>query len=703
MSFILKYYRFRKYIPKIFGFFIVAAIITLLFPREGKFKYEFQKGKPWQYDTYFAPFDFPIYKSDEQIKKEKDSLLNNFTPYFEINQKISDSAIVLFSYEFNQKKSEIINDKKIDKDLSFVFDSCYNILLQIIKNTYNNGIIDINSDDYRTLTSNNRITVVNNNVATEKLKDDILTPLNAYENINSEIQNKLKNNFFKRYSFISNLIDSLNIEKFIFPNLSYNENKTVLSKNELLNSLSFTEGLVQFNERIINKGDKVDDRNWLILQSLKKVYSERIGNTSYFVVLTGQFLIIAFIFLVLFLFLYNFRREVLEDRSKTYFILFLILFITSIASVSLRFSLLNIYIIPFSLVPIMVWTFYDSRLALFIHFIVLMLVGFITPNSYEYILMSFITGIISIFGMKNIFLRGKLFLTACLVVLSYWLLYFSFTIIHDGNLKSFDWLNFAYFGINGIFLLASYPLIYIFERIFGFLSDQTLFEISDTNQKLLRKLAEEAPGTFQHSIQVANIAEDAIISIGGNPHLVRAGALYHDIGKLSSSQYFIENIIGNENPHNKISFEESAQIIIDHVNEGLKIAKKYKIPQPVADFIPTHHGTLKVIYFYRMYRNMFPDKEIDEDKFTYPGPKPYSKETAVVMMADSLEAASRSLKNITADIIDKLVEDIINMQITEKQFDNCNLTFDNITTLKKIFKRKLLNIYHVRMEYPQPV
>jgi hypothetical protein len=352
-------------------------------------------------------------------------------------------------------------------------------------------------------------------------------------------------------------------------------------------------------------------------------------------------------------------------------------------------------------VPIIIKTFYDSRLALFIHIITVLLVGFFAPNGFEFIFLNFIAGIVAIFSLTNIYRRGKLFLTAALVFLTYSFVYFGLAITQEGNFTNIELHNFIYFAINGGFVLLAYPLIYIFEKAFGFLSDLTLMELSDTNSKLLRLLAEKAPGTFQHSIQVANLAEEAIYKIGGNALLVRTGALYHDIGKMANPAYFVENQRAGFNPHEMHEYDESANIIISHVKDGVELAKKHSLPEPLIDFIRTHHGTTRVQYFYRSYMNKFPDKEVDSKKFTYPGPKPYSKETAALMMADSVEAASRSLPDISEEKINNLVDSIINHQMQDGQFDNANITFKDIATIKGIFKQKLANIYHARIEYPE--
>jgi putative nucleotidyltransferase with HDIG domain len=375
--------------------------------------------------------------------------------------------------------------------------------------------------------------------------------------------------------------------------------------------------------------------------------------------------------------------------------------IVLLSSFVLRSNSISIYVVPFAIVPIFIRAFYDARLALFIHLVTIFLIGFFAPNGYEFVLINFVAGVVAIASLTNLYRRGNLFYTVFLVLISYLAVYLSLVIVQDGTLSTVNWFTLAWFAVNALLLLALYQLVYLIEKIFGFLSDATLIELSDTNQDLLRKLAEAAPGTFQHSLQVANLAEAAAYKIGGNPLLVRAGALYHDIGKMTNPFYFIENQPTDFNPHQNIDYEESAAIIIKHVTEGIHIARKNKLPDQLIDFIKMHHGTNKVKYFYRLHKDKFTETIEDDMKFSYPGPRPNSKETALLMMADSVEAASRSFKKITVQAIDELVESIINSLQEEDQLGDANITFKDITTIKSVFKRKLQNIYHSRVEYPE--
>jgi len=699
------------YIFRVSFFILTVVIVLLFFPRQGKFRYEFQKGSPWQHADLIAPFDFSIYKTDIELQQERDEILSNYKPYFRLNKTIKNDQEAVFYSKFELVWSSITNEyntaskrkkSKIEKEKEAVFEFLNNKLSFV----FYKGILDIASLEDNFLDNLNTIMIIRDNVAEETDKSEIFTLKSSYEYLNNEWVEFFKNN--KLLYVNNNFFKKLALDQFLSPNLQYNKETSELERNELLNSISFTQGKVQKDERIISKGEIVDNDKYKILESLKRDYEAKMGlSSSYYLVILGQALLVIIAFLMLFLFIHQFRREILDSTNKTLFILFLISFFIIITSLIVKQNLvfyktnISIYIIPFAIVPILIKTFYDARLALFVHIITIFLAGFYAPNSYEFIFISFFAGLVAIFSLSNLYRRGKLFLTSFLIILSYSAIYLSLGIIQEASIDNIDWYMFAWFGGNGLLILLAFPLTYLFEKIFGFLSDATLLELADTNQPLLRRLAEEAPGTFQHVMQVANLAEEAIFQIGGNPLLVRTGALYHDIGKMMNPSYFVENQSPEFNPHNLLAPEDSAKIIIQHVYDGIHLSKKNKVPVQIIDFIKTHHGDTKVQYFYRMYKKNNPGEEIDLTKFTYPGPKPFTKEMAVLMMADSVEAASRSLKNITEDTIDELVENIINYQQIEEQFNNADITFRDISTIKQLFKSKLKNIYHARIEYPK--
>ncbi|MCX6295441.1 MAG: HDIG domain-containing protein [Bacteroidetes bacterium] len=425
------------------------------------------------------------------------------------------------------------------------------------------------------------------------------------------------------------------------------------------------------------------------------------GASDYFYILLGQILIVSLSLSILIAFLGFFRKEIFLDNAKITFILILIILQVLMARFSDASQSFNIYLLPFCILPIITRAFYDTRIALFVHLITVLIASFLAPDRFEFTFIQLLGGMVAIFSIVNMRNRSQIFISSGVIFLTYSVAFIGITIIQEGGSDAITWQGFAWFGISALLTLFSYPLIFVFEKLFGFISDVSLLELSDTNGKLLRELASRAPGTFQHSLQVANLAEEAIYNIGGNALLVRTGALYHDIGKMEMPMYFIENQANGMNPHDEMSFDESASIIISHVIKGIEIAKQNKLPEQIIDFIRTHHGTSITGYFYRSFQNAFPDEKIDESKFHYPGPIPFSKETAVLMMADSVEAASRSLKKYDVETIDELVEKIINTQIEQNQYANADITFKDINTLKKIFKKKLMNIYHVRVEYPR--
>jgi hypothetical protein len=692
-----------KYIFRAFLFMLSIAIIVYIFPREGKFRYEFQKGKPWMHENLFAPFDFAIYKSNKQLQDENDSILKRFKPYFQFDTSVFIREKAKFLNHYKEKQEEFIVSK--ETETSFNSYRKQNYLknaqkfeleaIDILKSIYTAGIVDLN-DAMEDIQSYNTIVVLENKLAEEKSMNDLYTQKIAYEFVTKTVGHYLDSN--KRLLRYEDFYKGINLYEFILPNILYDQKTSETVKSELLTNVSLTKGMVQSGEKIISQGEIVDNRLHRILESLKYESENRLG-TGYFsdIILLGQIIFVFACIGVLFLFLLNFRSDILKHSLKTTFILMLVVMIVVIG----RFAGSFLYVVPFALIPIIIKTFYDARLALFIHIVTVLLVGFFAPNGFEFVFLSFIAGIVAIFSLTNLYRRGKLFLSAMLVFVSYSFVYFGLAITQEGNFSGIDFKNFIYFSLNGGLVLLAYPLIYIFEKTFRFISDLTLMELSDTNQKLLRELSEKAPGTFQHSMQVANLAEEAIYKIGGNPLLVRTGALYHDIGKMNNPIYFIENQRTGFNPHDTHEFDESANIIISHVTDGIELAKKNSLPTQLIDFIRTHHGTTKVQYFYRSYIKKFPEKDVDVNMFTYAGPKPFSKEMAVLMMADSVEAASRSLSNIDEDTISNLVENIITDQMNEGQFDNVDIYFKDITEIKAIFKDKLRNIYHARIKYPE--
>lgn len=700
-----KYFRWiRQNINAIYRlllFMIALGVLSLIYPNIGNFRYEYQKGKPWMHETLIAPFDFSIHKTEAELNENRDSLLANYYPYYEYKPDVLKNINTRFNSNFDKKWTSYIqtdnfkNLKYRDKKISLEKKRLSRYFKDIISGIYEVGIIEPSSTKQQLPEKINRSL---NNVSEKVITKNIYTSKIAYEYINESLKNDFQNKSYQVF------FQSLDLDTYLIPNLLYNEDMSEKVKNSMLSSISLTKGLVKAGTRIALIGDVIDDDTFRVLESLKREYESILGSSqSHYLIMGGQSLLILACLVLLFLYLRNFRTQILEDNKKLLFILLLVILFVGLSSLIIKFPKVNIYIIPFVLIPVVLRTLLDSRSALFIYIISLLLCGFLAPNSFEFLFLQLSAGIMAIYSLPQLERRGQLVITAIITFFTYSIVYFAFAITQEGSIQEIEWRNFMWFAINGLLLTFSYSLIYIFEKLFGFISDVTLIELANQNHPVLRQLIQHSPGTFQHSLTVANLAEAAINEIGGNPLLVRTGALYHDIGKMKNPIYFIENQMTNRNPHDSLEFDKSAQIITDHVKYGVQIAKKHKLPQQVIDFIETHHGSGRVQYFYTSFKNKYPDKEIDEEKFTYPGPDPFSKETAVLMMADSVEAASRSLKEKTPETIEKLITSLINKQISENRFEMADISFKNIHQVKQIFTQMLINIYHARIEYPEEI
>jgi putative nucleotidyltransferase with HDIG domain len=701
-----------KIILSITLFLFASVVIVYLLPLEGKFRYEFQKGTYWKHEDLQAPFNFPVYKTKEELVHEQDSVLSGFKPYFVYNNELTRKRLEEFNgdfdagwIEYSLKKFGIAGEdnyrnQKYYQENREAAELYKGMIGQWLADVYYAGIIDLEPLEKSMSAPVSEILLITGNLAEEREIKNMFRPKSAFEYVNSRLtayNSQHKHPIVTRYA---GFFKSFNINFYIAVNVTLDEEKSRQAKRQLLGSISRTRGMIQEGQGIISKGEFITQEKYLILESLRIEYEKNLGAVAGHLVNIGKLILVLTSLLMIFLFLLNFRKEVLYNFRRTAFILIAVLLLVLAASITLKYDLISLYVIPFAIVPIILRTFFDARLALFVHIVTIVLVGFFAPNSYLFVFLNIFAGMVAIYSLTNLYRRSKLVVTALLVVITYAVIYFGTAIVQEGNLVNINWQYFAWFGYNGILILISYPLIYVFEKTFGFLSDATLMELSDTNQPLLRKLAEIAPGTFQHSLQVANLAEDAVHKIGGNPLLVRAGALYHDIGKMEEPFYYIENQTSGDNPHDNLEFEQSAKIIIDHVAKGVEIARKYTLPEPLVDFIRTHHGTSTVQYFYKSFLKKYPDGEADVSKFSYPGPKPFTRELAIVMMADSVEAASRSLKQINDQTLDKLVESIIHAQMMEEQFNDASITFRDITTIKEVFRKRLKTIYHARIAYP---
>ncbi len=669
---------------KAFLFATALALIVALFPTGGKFKFEFDKNKPWQHEDLISPFDYAIKKSKKELDSEEQQVRQNAEAFYIFNDEVYGKVNTELK-QYIQTDSVFANVDSIKKaNVSAEVE-------ELLKEIYNRGVV---SSVGNSVDKSAYILVAKGTTVEAVEFDDLFTIPLAAKYIDFWAKD------FDNESFIGGLVKELK-SKLAF-NVIYDEAKTSKNLEQALEDISPNKGMVRQGEGIISKGDIIDDFRYQKLVSLRAKYEEQQwSDSNYNWILFGQIVLVGLNLLILFLFIQQYRPLVLEGNSQTLFILVNIVLIVVLASFVQKLNPEYLYIAPFAILPLVLRAFFDTRLALFVHLITITIVSFLVPNAFEFFFLQLMAGIVSIITVVDLYKRSHLFISVAKIVFTYFIAYFGIAIIQQGSFTELEPQNFLLFAGSGVLTLFAYPLIYAFEKTFGLVSDVSLLELSDTNNKLLRELGEKAPGTFQHSLQVANLAETAVAEIGGNALLVRTGALYHDIGKMETPLYFIENQTTGLNPHDELSFEESAQIIINHVKRGIDIAKKNNLPDRVIDFIRTHHGTSTVHYFYRQYMKNFPDEIVDKEAFSYPGPKPFSKETAVLMMADSVEAASRSLKDPNAEKIGTLVENIINSQIEEKQFINADITMRDITLIKKMFIKKLINIHHLRIEYPE--
>jgi len=670
----------QYFIFKLFLFILSTVLIIYLLPKGGQFKYNFQKGKPWQYENLYAPFSFTIKKSKAEIEEEKEYLREELIPYFEVDTAKVTAVKTLFNNFYKQKDSiDFTNQRDLKiKDVG----------LRILDNLYSYGLIGENYSF-----DSNKLIYLKNGNEIQELSYRQLVYL-------GEIDRIIKNNV-KEYLildaelFLTELITSI-----VIPNVTLNSEITASIIKSKIESINPNRGVIDKGSRIIAKGEVVEGNKFQILSSYKAVFESQIWSKSNFYwLLLGYSLLISLVFLMLFLFLKNYRLEIYNNNTKVTFILFNIIVMIFLTTLVVKYDAKLVYITPLCILPLVLKTFFDARLGLFVHVLTILLLGFIVPNSFEFLFLQTIAGMVTILTVSELYKRANLFISVGQITFIYVLGYFAFFIIQEGNIELIQWDYFGYFVLCGLLTLFSFPLIYIYEKMFGLVSDVSLLELSDTNSKLLKELSNKAPGTFHHSLNVANLAEAAANEIGANAMLTRVGALYHDIGKMVNPTYFTENQMSSINSHDELDPKESANIIIDHVIIGIEIAKKNKLPDRIIDFIRTHHGTRLVHYFYSKENEK--SGIASKEDFSYPGPTPFSKETAILMMADSVEAASKSLKEPTSSMLDEFVEKIIDSQLNQGQFLNANITLKEIQRIKKVLKKKLNNMYHLRIEYPE--
>jgi len=674
-------YKNNALLYKVFLFTVTTVLVVYLFPKSGTFRYSFEKGKPWQSENLYAPFDFAIEKSSEQLALEIDRTKEESPVFFELDTMrfvtVQSNYELRFDNEFfNVPKNQFQSD-------------LYQKGLSVLEQLYDVGVLDTDFGYAPQQVISILINKTQNRVV-EYGELFIQTDLNAF--LDSQLEDAVYDPY--RAAFKSIFFD------LVVPNASFNSSLTEVALNERLSQISKVRGRVDKGTLIVSKGEVVQGEKLAMLKSLESEYESQVWSEANYVwILAAYSVLVALALLMLFLFLRKYRPEIFSNNTKVTFIFFNIALMVLLTTLVVKFNSAYIYVVPLCILPLVLKAFFDARLGLFAHVITVLLLGFVVANNYEYMFLQIIAGIVTILTVSELYKRANLFISVGQITLIYIISYFSFYVIHEGSIDGLKWQNFLLFVLCGLATLFVQPLIYAYEKLFGLVSDVSLLELSDTNSALLKELSNKAPGTFHHSLNVANLAEAVANDIGANAMLVRVGALYHDVGKMLNPTYFTENQSTGTNPHDELSPKESAKIIVDHVINGIEIAKKNKLPDRVIDFIRTHHGTSFVRYFYN--KQMALSSEFDPDDFRYNGPKPFSRETAILMMCDSVEAASKSLKEPTSTTINALVDTIILNQIEEDQFINANITFKDIESIKKVLKHKLANMYHLRIEYPE--
>ena len=652
----------------------VAAIVWFM-PRDMRLSYKMEEGTPWRYADLTATFDFPVYKSEATLAKERAEVLKDFKPYYIFDDDVAHQQVNLFRQRWGSKTT-------VGSQLKIIISNRLN-------NLYSHGIIDtrepLEGDTTQTVWR-----VMGENASLFSVKQ-ALTPKQAYELLT---QDAIVRNY-------DEVLKEMDLNEFIVPNLIYDSIHSQTAREELMRSVAPSSKIVQRGQKIISRGDIVDEETYQILESYKKENDLRHESSGSNLALAGKALYV-FIFILLFtIYLGTYRKDYFRRIRSACMLYALIILFTLLASLLVSHNVLHVYILPFAIVPIFVRVFMDSRTAFMTHVTVVLICACMLQYPMEFISVEIVGGIAVIFALHELSSRSQLFWTAIIFVIAAMATRLAVYLIRHGELTTMDPSEFTYLFICGIIVFCAYPLLYVIEKTFGFVSDITLVELSNTNKDVLRRMSEEAPGTFNHSIQVGNLAAEIARKIDGNAQLVRTGALYHDIGKIQNPIYFTENQSGGISPHEHLSDIESAQIIIGHVTEGLKLADKYHLPRLIRDLITTHHGQGKAKYFYINYKNEHPDEPVDDLLFTYPGPNPFTKEQAILMMADAVEAASRSLPDYTEQSIRTLVERIIDSQVQEGYFRECPITFRDIQYSKTVLIEKLKTIYHTRISYPE--
>ncbi len=662
--------------------FLTSFIIIWFLPRNEAKQYAYEIGEPWHYGTLIAKFDFPVYKTDETVQRERDSLLHSFQPYYNYDNSVE-------SVQTAKLRVELAKAGTLPPGFA-------QALIEKLHQLYQTGIMGTPQYNSFNNDTTSQIRVVFGKDAESRKVSLIYSTMTAYELL-------LDDSYLSKERL---LMQRLNMNDYIMPNLILDRNRTETARNDLLSGITPASGMVMAGQKIIGQGDMVDDYNYRVLNSMEKEIDRRQAGKSQ---ITRHFvgnIIYVIAFMLLFtLYLTLFRRDYFsKPRCVAMLYTFIALFplCVSLMMEHSYFSF-SVYVLPFAMGPIFVRIFLDSRTAFVTHLITVLISACALRYQFDFIIVQTIAGLIAIYSLREVSTRSQIFRTALWVFVATCAMYFALKLMESNGDMRFGRSMYYHFLINGVLLLLAYPLMFVVEKTFGFVSVLTLIELSDTNKGLLRKLSEIAPGTFQHSITVGNLASEIANKIGAKATLARTGALYHDIGKIKNPAFFTENQQGGMNPHDNLTEKESARIIIAHVTDGVKLAEEYDLPVVIRDFILTHHGCGMSKYFYIKYQNEHPNEVVDKSTFTYPGPNPSTREQAILMMADSCEAASHSLKEYTEESIAKLVNQLVDQQVKDGLFSECKITFYDIAVAKQVLIERLKAIYHTRIKYPERI
>lgn len=668
-------------------FLIATVLIVYIIPKSGKFQFDYEKGEDWKYETLKAPFSFPIKKSQEELKQEKRAVKKQFRPFYEQQPGVVEQSLRAFSQQILPRAYEE-NQKVATKP-----DSLYKQKgRQLLKGVYQKGVIEIARRHQENNTQQIRL-----------VEGKTMSPAKLNQFLSSEeAKNRLKqqvkqDDAFNQRFFIEALTSAVK------PNVQYNHQLSTRKLDELLDDISVNHGLIEEGETIIAQGTTVTDERYRTLRSLESAYeSQTSEGLSRYIIVGGYSLLVIFIMAIFGVYLGFFKQDVVRSTKSLLLILSnIVLFILLTIYVNQN-DTLSIYLVPYAILPIVMLAFFGPRVAIMAHLVVVLMGGLFVSSGLEFVFLQIMAGFMSILAMSRIRYLSQFFIASILIAFSYYVSFLGLKFIEVSAFQSIQWISLLWFTGNFVLTLLAYPLIYAHEKLFGFVTDITLIEYADINKKVLRRLSMRAPGTFQHSLQVANLTETVLNEIGGNALLARVGALYHDIGKMDNPEYFIENQRYLDNPHNNLSYEDSARVIISHVPKGVEKARQMGLPEQITKFIRTHHGSSRVEYFYRNYlKQLSEDEEANENKFRYPGPKPFSRETAVVMLIDSVEAASRSQQDPTEDEINSLIDNILDNKLRDNQLEKADITMREFNIIRNRLKRLMKSIYHVRVKYPE--